>query len=309
MKKPKITVVGSLNMDMVLHCDQLPKAGQTVLAKQTQQVSGGKGANQAVAAAKAGGNVKMLGCVGDDVFGGQLIDNLNSHEIDSSNVRAVRDCASGIAIVTVDELGENSIVVSSGANLQFEPAHITECSSCIENSDILLIQLEIPLETVEAALQVARKANIQTILDPAPVTKACLNHDIYGVDVICPNQIEAEILTGIAVHHPNDAIQASERLMELGAKNAIVTLSSQGTVIHDGHRPHFIEPYSVTPVDSTAAGDAFAGAFSVKYVETGCLLESTRYAAVAGALSVTKKGAQPSMPTNEEILLAMAKLK
>ena len=106
MKKPKITVVGSLNMDMVLHCDQLPKAGQTVLAKQTQQVSGGKGANQAVAAAKAGGNVKMLGCVGDDVFGGQLIDNLNSHEIESSNVRAVRDCASGIAIVTVDELGE-----------------------------------------------------------------------------------------------------------------------------------------------------------------------------------------------------------
>lgn len=302
MNKPRIVVIGSLNMDIVFQCDRLALPGQTVLAKCTTQVCGGKGANQAVAAAKAGGNVSMVGRVGDDAFGTQLVSNLCLHNINTDHVTRTIDNSSGTAAVMVDENGQNSIVVSAGANGQLTPDDLDEASYLIDEADLLLLQLEIPLATVEHAVQLAHKSKTPIMLDPAPVTAEALNYKLFDVDLICPNQTEAETLTGMPSGTKETAAIAAGELIRLGAKTCLVTMSDQGTILHDGMTSRFIESYQVQAIDSTAAGDAFAGAFAVNYVETKCLNRATRFASAAGALCATKRGAQPSMPNRNEIL-------
>jgi ribokinase len=302
MRSPKIAVIGSLNMDSVFQCNQLPLPGQTILSTGTAHIPGGKGANQAVAAAKTGGDVFMIGRVGDDAFANQLTVNLDAHNVNTSNVFRTAGCDSGFAAVMVDQRGQNSIVVSAGANAYLSPNDLDTIQVVIQDCDIVLLQLEIPIATVERAIKIAKQSNVPILLDPAPVTIDAIQHDIFDVDFICPNETEAEILTDLPVKNIQDAENAAVKLLKLGPKTVIITMSDKGTLVHDGQRSHFIPPNQVKAIDSTAAGDAFAGAFAVKFSNTKCVYRSARYASIAGSLSATRNGAQTSMPTNEEIL-------
>ena len=308
MNRPRIVVIGSLNMDIVFECEQLASPGQTVLAERTSQLPGGKGANQAVAAAKAGGIVSMIGRVGEDAFGRQLVSNLTLYDINTDHVMLTADHSSGTAAVMVDANGQNSIVVSAGANAQLTPDDLDAARHIIDQADILLLQLEIPLVTVEYAIELAHHLQIPVMLDPAPVTAEALKYKLFDVDLICPNQTETETLTGVPSGTKETAAIAASELVRLGAKTCLVTMSDKGTIIHDGTTSRFLESHQVNAIDSTAAGDAFAGAFAVRFTETKCLTLATHFASAAGALSATKRGAQPSMPTREDIL-AMSELK
>ena len=307
MRRPKIIVVGSLNMDIVLECDQIPDPGQTLMSKGTSYIPGGKGANQAVAAARAGGDVTMIGRVGDDAFGYQLTDNLKQYGIDTDNIQFSNQKSSGMAVVMVDTQGQNSIVVSPGANNQLQPTDIDLAQTLIQSADILLVQLEVPTQTVEYAIGMAKDHGVTVLLDPAPAMRNILEKNLLDVDYICPNQSEAELITGLPVKNHTDAMKAASQLIKLGAKTAIITMSSLGSVIHDGQQSSIIPAHPIEPIDSTAAGDAFAGAFAVHLIKCGCHVQATEFASAAGAISATRKGAQPSMPTCEEIYSLMSK--
>jgi ribokinase len=297
---PNIVIVGSINMDLVVRCAHLPAPGETIIADSSAEIPGGKGANQAVAAARAGGNVKMIGRVGDDAFAGRLIDNLKHENIDTTGVRISNECPSGIAVVAVERSGENAIMVVPGANGHVWPIDVESCAEMIASADVLLLQLEIPLETVREAISMARKEGVRVILDPAPLP-ADFPLELLDVDVVCPNQSEAAAIVGNPVETIEQAHAAIERLHDLGAKNAIITMAAQGAVVSDSRSIQHLPPFKVAPVDTTAAGDAFAGAFAVRLGEGASLIEATRFACGAGAIAATREGAQPGMATRNEI--------
>ncbi len=298
---PRIAVLGSINMDLVVRCSQLPSRGETIIAGSFSQIPGGKGANQAVAAARLGAEVTMIGRVGDDVFGNQLRENLNRDGIDTSNVLATEACSSGIAIVAVEQSGENSILVVPGANGRVDVADVASAAGVIRASDILLLQLEIPIEPVLAAIKIAREAGVRVILDPAPAPSR-FPPELFDVDVICPNQSEAAVLLGREVQSVADAEQAAVELVRRGVGSAIVTLGAQGAVASDGDDVHWFEPFTITPLDTTAAGDAFAGAFAVCWAEQDSMTDAVPFACAAGAIAASRAGAQPSMPSLEEVI-------
>lgn len=300
MPAPRIVVIGSINMDLVIRCAQLPRAGETIMADSSAEIPGGKGANQAVAAARAGGEVTMIGRVGDDAFGDRLIDNLRRENVNVDSILVSQSCPSGIAIVAVDSAGENSIMVVPGANGQVTARDIETASDLICAADVVLLQLEIPLETVSAAIKVAAAADVRVIVDPAPMPDR-LPDEIMNVDVVCPNQAEASTLLGRRIESIDDARHAMVGLHKRGAGSAIITLGRQGAVVSDGVLIESIEPLEVTPIDSTAAGDAFAGSLAVRLAEGATLFEAARFAAAAGAIATTRLGAQPGMPSRNEI--------
>ncbi len=293
-------------MDLVVRCAHLPAPGETIIADSSAEIPGGKGANQAVAAARAGGDVKIIGRVGDDAFASRLIENLNREQIDTTNVRASNQCASGIAIVAVEQSGENAIMVVPGANGHVWPIDVESCADVIRSADILLLQLEIPIETVGEAISIARKADVPVILDPAPMPTQ-FPAQLLNVDVVCPNQSETAAIIGSPVDTIERAHAAIGRLHSAGAKNAIITMADQGAVVSDCHSIQHVEPFKISPVDTTAAGDAFAGALAVRLAEGESLLEATRFACAAGALAAAREGAQPGMPTRNEIENMIAK--
>ncbi len=305
-KIPKIVVLGSINLDIVIQCAHLPSPGETIIAESSREVSGGKGANQAVAAARLGADVSMIGRVGNDDAGAGLLKNLQADGINTdyvyhSNLPANEtEIASGIAVVMVEQSGENSIVVVPGANGIVSEEDIDHATSIIQQSDLLLIQLEIPVETVLYASQMARQAGVRIILDPAPAPKNVPDR-FFDVDLICPNQSEASLLLGWSVETITEAKTASRELVERGAKNAIITMGNQGAVLCEGSQVMVIPPCPVETVDSTAAGDAFAGAVAVRWIEQDSLVEAVRFACAAGALAASKAGAQPGMPTRNEV--------
>jgi ribokinase len=298
----RIVVVGSINMDLVARVPRLPRPGETVQGSTFSQMPGGKGANQAVAAALLGADVTMIGRVGDDVFGQQLVAALVGRGVRTEHVQITPNCPSGLALIGVEDCGQNVITLIGGANQRLFPTDVRAREVVIRDADALLVQLEVPQETVVAAVAIARKHGILTILDPAPAPPAWLPDELYAVDLISPNQTEAEALTGIAVTTTADAVRAATALHGRGVRRVVIKLGDRGALASEiGGEAIQIPAMQVQVVDTTAAGDAFTAALAVALVEDRSLAEATRFACVAGSLATTRAGAQDAMPKRAEI--------
>ena len=309
MPVPHIVVVGSINMDLVARMARLPQPGETVHGGQFQTIPGGKGANQAVAAARLGARVTMIGRVGDDAFGGLLRQSLDDYGVGTGHVITTPGCSSGVALIGVDATGANAIVVVAGANGRLSPADVIERTGLIAEADALIVQLETPVETVATAIRLARQNGVRTILDPAPAPSGALPAELCAVDLISPNQSEALALTGIVVDDLRSAALAAQILQRGGAREVVMKLGRLGSLICsvDGRTEH-IPAAKAEIVDTTAAGDAFTAGLTVALSEGRSLAEAARFGCAAGTLACTVFGAQPAMPTRatvEEFLRRM----
>lgn len=296
----RIVVIGSSNTDMIIKVDHIPRPGETVIGGTFSTAPGGKGANQAVAAARAGGRVTFIARVGDDMFGRQALDGFRADGIDVSHVIIDPDAPSGVASIFVDAKGQNSIAVAGGANANLSPDDIHNAADVIAAADILVMQLETPVETVRAAARIARDNGVTVILNPAPAQP--LDDDLLKcVSILTPNESEAELLTGIPVDSPQAAQKAADALRARGVKVVIITMGEKGALLSTQNASAFVPAFKVDAVDATAAGDVFNGALAVAVAEGAPLPRAVRFASAAAALSVTKLGAQPSAPTRAVI--------
>jgi ribokinase len=321
-----VAVVGSINMDLVVRTEIMPSPGQTVMGQDLLQNPGGKGSNQATAAGrlwqKRSPGSKMIGRIGDDIFGQNALAALQKAKVETDSVTATRNTPTGTAMILVDRHGENSIIVAGGANRHLAATDLLAHRRTIESSHVLLAQLEVPADTVACAFALAKRSNVLTILDPAPAPAEGLPESLYHVDILIPNQIEAQMLTGIVVRTADDARRAAERFLLRGTRIVIIKMGSQGAVVV--HRvdgadsaaaggavtvgnlgvaavAHSVPGFRVPVVDTTAAGDAFAGALAVGLAEGMGLAQAVRFANAAGALACTKPGAMSAMPTRAEV--------
>lgn len=301
MSIKKIIVIGSTNMDMVVKTSQIPKPGETVLAGSFFLNPGGKGANQAVAVARLGGDVAFMSKVGNDVFGKQSSQLLDDEGINTFYMLSDEELPSGVALITVDNVGENSIVVASGANANFLPSDLEDMLEEIAKAKIVLMQLEIPIETVLYVAKYASTRNIVLILNPAPASTLSL--ELLGyLDMITPNQNEAEIISGLKVDGIASAKVAAMRIFEMGVNKVIITMGPMGAVVCEEGKVYVVEAKKVEAVDTTAAGDVFNGALAVALSEGKNLEEAVRFACGAAAISVTRLGAQSSIPYRNEVI-------
>lgn len=298
----QIIVVGSMNMDMVVKTSHIPQPGETVLGGSFFMNPGGKGANQAIAVARLGGKVAFIGKIGDDIFGKQSFQLFDEEGVETSGILSDRESSSGIALITVDEQGENSIVVAPGANARLEPADVKSVSDKYPECEILLMQLEIPMETVAFAAKHARERGLLVIVNPAPANK--LVHSLFPlIDILTPNVTEAEMLSGIRITDIESAKQAATHIHGQGVKHVVITLGKDGAAVLDnGNFAHIPAPV-VETVDTTAAGDVFNGALAVALSEGKNLTDATAFACRVASISVTKMGAQSSIPYRNEVLL------
>ncbi|MBK4988553.1 ribokinase [Pseudomonas sp. S36] len=297
----KVVVVGSLNMDLVARAQRLPRPGETLAGDRFFTAPGGKGANQAVAVARLGGSVAMVGSVGDDGYGQQLRDGLAAEGIDCQGVITCPGVSSGVALITVDAASQNCIVIIPGGNGLLTPQAVQRFDALLQAAEVVICQLEVPLETVAWTLARAHELGKQVILNPAPASGPLPASWYPHINYLTPNESEAEALTGIPVNDQASALQAGERLLALGAGKVIITLGAQGAlrVSADGHQ-HYPAPV-VQPLDTTAAGDTFIGGFAaglVRGLEEG---DAIAFGQRAAALSVTRAGAQPSIPHLAEV--------
>jgi len=300
MTRKNIVVVGSSNTDMVLQVDRLPNVGETILGGEFSMAAGGKGANQAVAAARAGGDVSFIARVGDDLFGEQAIAGFQRDNINVDYVIIDGDAPTGVALINVDQNGENSITVASGANANLSLEDVEAARDAIKSADVLVTQLETPLRTIEAALSIAAEHGVKAILNPAPAQP--LRADILRlVSILTPNVSEAELLTGIAVAGEYDPGAAANALVQQGIETVIVTLGALGAFVSDSNHREFMPGFDVRAIDTTAAGDVFNGALAVAIAGGAAMRDAIVFANAAGALSVTRLGAQPSAPKRNEI--------
>jgi ribokinase len=296
----KVVVVGSSNTDMIIKLDRLPQPGETLLGGEFSTAAGGKGANQAVAAARAGGAVSFIARVGDDMFGRLAVEGFASDGIDVRHVLPDPGAPSGVALIFVDRHGENSIAVASGANARLSPADVRTAGDVIRSADILVTQLETPLETVHSAVELAASHGVPVLLNPAPAQR--LDAEILQhVSVLTPNETEAALLTGIEVSSESGAEAAARELAAAGVAQIIITLGSRGAFVYGSNHKQLVAGFPVEAVDTTAAGDVFNGALAVALANGSKLVDAVRFANAAAALSVTKLGAQPSAPTRVEI--------
>jgi ribokinase len=303
MKTPRIVVVGSSNTDMVVVARRLPSPGETVTGGQFVMAPGGKGANQAVAAARLGAQVTFVAKVGTDVFGDQAVEGYRREGIDAALI--LRDPAhhTGVALILVDERGENLISVASGANHALSPGDVEQAAERIRAADALMLQLEIPLEAVERATELAAEAGVPVILDPAPAPDAPLGEALLRrVTYLTPNESEAQRLTGVEVSDEASARAAASRLHEQGVAHVIVTMGGRGALVSEPGGAVMVPPYRIEARDTTAAGDAFNGGLAVALGRGMSLSEAVPWASMVGALSATRLGAQPSLPTADEVL-------
>jgi ribokinase len=296
----KIVVVGSSNMDLVVRSPRIPVPGETILGGDFLMVPGGKGANQAVAVARLGAHAVFVARVGDDVFGRKSFENFRAVGLDARYVTLTREIPSGVALITVDVGGNNAIVVAPGANARLAPADVRRAEADIRSAGAVVAQLEVPLSTVACAAELADEAGVPFILNPAPaqVLPSAL---LARVAVLTPNETEAQILTGVEVVDADSARRAAAKLLDLGVKAAILTMGAQGFLLADAGGMEWMGALKVNVVDTTAAGDAFTGGLAVALGQGRPLREAALFANCVAALSVTKMGAQPSMPTMQEV--------
>jgi ribokinase len=300
MKTPRIVVVGSVNADMVVKSQRIPAPGETVTGGRFIMAAGGKGANQAVAAARLGAAVTLVAKVGQDMFGDQAIENYRKEGIDVTHVFRDPASATGVALIMVDEQGENLISVASGANHALTPAEIQQAEESIRAADVAMLQLEVPVDVVVCTVQLAAKAGVPVILNPAPA--APLSDDLLAqVGYLTPNESEAQRLTGVAVHDEASAREAAGRLLEKGVQNVVITLGAKGALAVSQSQAVLVPGYRVKALDTTAAGDAFNGGLACALAQGRSLEEAVREANRVGALAVTRLGAQPSLPTAAEV--------
>jgi ribokinase len=297
--RPSILVAGSSNTDMVVKSPSLPSPGETILGGTFFLFPGGKGANQAVAAARLGGNVIFLAKTGADIFGAQSVEGFKKEGIDCRYIATDPSAASGVALINVDAKGENCIVVAPGANATLTPEEVLKARDAIRNADIVLTQLEIPLNTVIELVSFAAACDRRIILNPAP---ACNLPDylLQNVSILTPNEKEAELLTGVKVTDTAGALTAAQILFAKGVATVIITLGRGGALLYDGREPALIPAPKVEAVDTTAAGDVFNGALAVALSEGMRMTDAVKFANHAAALSVTKLGAQTSAPRRAE---------
>ena len=296
MKKPIIEVVGSVNMDLVVKLDRFPKEGETLSGTSFFTAAGGKGANQAVAAARLGAAVSFVGCVGDDSFGKEMLSSMRNEHINVDQIKVTKGLNTGVAAIMVNHRAQNQIVVVPGANYSISKKQIEEIfSQKHEGTGALLLQLEIPIEiVVESAIQ-AKKKDFTVILNPAPA-RELPKELLENVDYLILNEHEAKLLS-----NKTDIQAAAQILWKMGVKHIIVTLGDKGALYVNGKENIFIPAFSIEAVDPTAAGDSFVGAFAVCIMKEMSIKESMRYANAVGALATTKMGAQPSLPTSSEV--------
>ena len=300
MSAPSIIVVGSSNTDMIISLDRIPRPGETILGGEFVTAAGGKGANQAVGAARAGGRVTFIARVGGDMFGDQAIAGFQSDGINVDHITRDSDAPSGVALIFVAKDGENSIAVAGGANNRLSPEDVEKAKLVFDDATAVIMQLETPLETVQAVAELATAAGVRVILNPAPA-QPLPDELLKLVSILTPNETEAELLTGVKVSDSATASQAADKLLARGVQTVILTLGSQGAFVAGADMRQLVPGFKVKPLDTTAAGDVFNGALTVALGEGRVLLDAVRFANAAAALSVTRLGAQPSVPTRGEI--------
>ena len=300
MRSKSIVVIGSSNTDLIIRVPRIPKAGETLLGGEFMTAAGGKGANQAVGAARSGGKAALIARVGTDAFGDRAIKSLRRDGVDVTCVFRDKRAASGVAHIFVARDGENSIAVAGGANGRLSPADVRKAAGVIRTAAVLVAQLETPLATVIAAALAAAKAGVPVILNPAPA-QALPNRLLKLISILTPNETEAELLTGIKVTGEAAAARACAKLRSRGVRTVILTMGARGAYLADAGEQLLVPGFKVKTVDSTAAGDIFNGALSVALAERKPLRDAVWFANAAAALSVTRLGAQPSAPTRAEI--------
>lgn len=296
----RITVIGSSNVDMIMKLERLPQAGETVTGGAFLQVFGGKGANQAVAAARAGGKVTFLSAVGEDDFGRAAVANFQQDGIATEYIVSVSGIPTGCALILIDAQGENSIAVAPGANYALLPEHIEANADVIRDSAMIVMQREIPTPTILRALELAAEFGTPVLFNYAPAQnrEVLVSAQMTGLVV---NEIEAAMLSGLPVETKEEAATAGEALRRQGPSFVVVTLGAEGAVVVSATGKERVPAFPVTPVDTTAAGDVFCGALAVALVEGNSLPDAVRFASAASAISVTRLGAQPSIPHRQEI--------
>lgn len=296
----KIVVIGSCNTDMVINMERLPLPGETLLGGKFFMNSGGKGANQAVAAARLGGKVIFIAKVGNDPFGIRSIDQYKAEGIATKHVLVDKEHPSGVALILVDSHGENSIAVASGANAHLTPKDIDEAQVAIEESDIVLMQLETPMDTVEHAARMAKQIGKKVILNPAPaqVLPEALLRCLY---MLIANETEAEYISGTQITDMDSVARAADIICDKGVENVVITLGAKGAFVRERGAYHQVQGLKVKAVDATAAGDTFCGALCVALAEGKGITEAVEFANHAAAVTVTRMGAQSSLPYRSEV--------
>ncbi len=295
----KITVLGSLNIDLVTNVDKTPKIGQTVFGNGLLKLEGGKGANQAVSIGKLGGKVSMIGMLGDDNFADILKDNLEKNNVDTKNIYITDSEPTGTALIMVNSNGDNSIVVVPGANFELKEKYINE--EQLEGTAYLLSQFEVPKETIVKAFKIAKDKGIKTILNPAPAS--AISDELLGLtDILIPNETEFEIITNIVADSRQSIFEGAKQLFSKGVKELIITLGGKGALyINSKGESYESDAYIVDALDTTAAGDSFIGGLVTKLSEGMGIKESIEYAMKVSAITVSRRGAQASLPTKDEI--------
>jgi len=303
---PRITVVGSLNMDLVIRSPHIPRPGETILGSDFHTIPGGKGANQAVAAARLGAEVSMVGRLGNDAFAEVLLDNLAASGVETAFISRDDRSATGVALIVVDDEGENSIVVASGANMQISEAEVNAAENLIAGSDVIVLQLEVPLPAVIRSAQIAKAHGVPVILNPAPACE--LPQELFPlVDVLVPNETEAALLSGQAAESAEEMKPAAHKLLDRGVGAVVITLGNKGALLtNQGDAGIEFPAFKIDPVDTTAAGDAFVAGLAVHLGAGNPLPDAIRWANAAGALAAMRFGAQTSAPSRDEVELLLS---
>lgn len=302
----RITVIGSTNIDLIMKMNRLPSKGETLTGGVFMQTFGGKGANQAVAAARAGGDVTFVSCVGDDPVGMQCIENFRKDGIDTSHVFTESESATGTALIMIGGDGDNMITVAPGANARMSPAHIDKARHVLEASDYVLLQYEIPQDALYYILETCNALGKKVIFNLAPAAPCDAEH-IGMVHTLVVNEVEAAFLYGKPVSTAQEIAEAATGLQDMGAENVIITLGAEGSFVAGSHTREKIAAYKVKATDTTAAGDVYCGSLAVALVEGQPLEKAVAFASAASAISVTRMGAQPSAPSRDEIEQMLAR--
>ena len=301
-----VVVYGSINTDLIAYTPTLPRRGETLLGNSYMMALGGKGANQAVAASRLDADVYMVGHVGDDTFGRRVLKQLSGYGVEVSRVNKIKDLGTGLAVINVDDNGENTIIVLSGANMHFDHKDVERTQDLFNDARVLLLQLEVPVEADIAVARAAHEQGIAGILDPAPAAQ--LPEEMYRIaDIMTPNEVETEMMVGIRPSSPDEASDAADILLRRGLEIAVITLGSGGVFFASGSESIYLPAFQVDSVDTVGAGDAFNGGLAVALSEGLSMKQALNWGAAAGALCTTRSGAAVAMPDRDEVIKLLAK--